>query len=44
MRLHIHTALAAACRTQGRYDFLLTSGVLPLPSGVGSPSNAYAVL
>jgi Putative cyclase len=36
--------LAAACRAQGRYEFLLTSGVLPLPSGVGSPANACAVL
>ncbi|WP_214404016.1 cyclase family protein [Pseudonocardia lacus] len=36
--------LAATCRAQGSYEFLLTSGVLPLPSGVGSPSNACAVL
>lgn len=37
-------SLADACRAEGRYEFLLSSGPLPLPSGVGSPSNAYAVL
>jgi Putative cyclase len=37
-------ALAAACRDARRYSFLLTSGVLDLPGGVGSPANAYAVL
>jgi hypothetical protein len=28
----------------GTYDFLLISGVLPLPRGVGSPANAYALV
>lgn len=37
-------SLAAACAEDGRYEFLLTSGALPVPSGVGTPSNAYAVL
>ena len=36
--------LSAACRAAGRYEFLLTSGPLPIPAGVASPSNAYAVL
>lgn len=36
--------LAARCRAADRYEFLFTSGVLPLPGGVGSPTNAYAVL
>jgi hypothetical protein len=36
--------LAAACKKSGRYDFLLASGVLNVPNGVGSPANAYAVL
>jgi hypothetical protein len=36
--------LADACRAANRYEFLLSSGPLPLPGGVGSPSNAYAVL
>ncbi len=36
--------LAARCRSAGRYEFLFTSGVLNLPGGVGSPTNAYAVL
>jgi hypothetical protein len=31
--------LAATCREQRRYEFLLTSGVLPVPSGVGSPAG-----
>jgi hypothetical protein len=36
--------LSAACRAEGRYEFLVTSGPLPIPAGVASPSNAYAVL
>jgi hypothetical protein len=36
--------LAERCRATGRYEFLFTSGVLNLPGGVGSPTNAYAVL
>lgn len=36
--------IAAACWQLGRHDFLLTSGVLDVPGGVGSPANAYAVL
>jgi kynurenine formamidase len=36
--------LANVCCEAGRYEFLLTSGVLRVPKGVGSPANAYAVL
>lgn len=36
--------LAQACCSVGRYTFLLTSGVMDIPGGVGSPANAYAVL
>jgi hypothetical protein len=36
--------LSDHCASSGTYDFLLVSGVLPLPRGVGSPSNAYAVV
>ncbi|WNF01064.1 cyclase family protein [Streptomyces luomodiensis] len=36
--------LAEVCAARGRYDFLLVSGVLPLPRGVGSPANAYAIV
>lgn len=36
--------LAAACRAEGRYYFLLVSAPLNIPGGVGSPCNAYAVL
>ncbi|WP_431919596.1 cyclase family protein [Amycolatopsis tucumanensis] len=36
--------LARACAERGRYDFLLFSGVLPLPRGVGSPANAHALV
>ena len=36
-------ALAADCRNDGRWQFLLTSAPLRLPSGVGSPANALAV-
>jgi putative cyclase len=37
-------ALSEACRRRQRYSFLLTSAPLFVPGGVGSPSNAYAVL
>ena len=36
--------LSRACRERGRWDFFLTSAPLNLPKGVGSPSNAYAIL
>jgi kynurenine formamidase len=36
--------LAVRCEAIGRYEFLFTSGVLPLTGGVGSPTNAYAVV
>ena len=36
--------LAEACAERGSHEFLLVSGVLPLPRGVGSPANAHAVL
>lgn len=36
--------LSQACRERGRWDFFLTSAPLNLPRGVGSPSNAYAIL
>jgi kynurenine formamidase len=36
-------ALASDCAADGRYDFLLSSAPLNLPSGVGSPANAVAV-
>lgn len=36
--------LAEVCRSSGRYAFLLTSGIMDIPGGVGSPANAYAVL
>ncbi|QJY49969.1 cyclase family protein [Pseudonocardia broussonetiae] len=36
--------LADACAERGGHEFLLVSGVLPLPRGVGSPANAHAVL
>lgn len=36
--------LSRACRREGRYSFLLTSSPLRLPSGVGSPAGAYAIL
>lgn len=36
--------LAAQCEAQGRWSFFLASSPLPLPAGVGSPSNAHAVL
>lgn len=37
-------ALGDACAESGRYEFLLTSAVLNVPGGVGSPANAYAIL
>jgi hypothetical protein len=37
-------AIATHCRRLGRFEFLLTSAVLDVPGGVGSPANAYAVL
>jgi Putative cyclase len=37
-------AIAADCAALGRFEFLLTSAVLDVPGGVGSPANAYAVL
>ncbi|MGE0844071.1 cyclase family protein [Pseudonocardia sp.] len=36
--------LSAYCAESGRYEFLLTSGALPVPRGVGSPANAYAIV
>ncbi|MGI6872194.1 cyclase family protein [Amycolatopsis sp. 3B14] len=36
--------LARVCAERGHYDFLLISGVLPLPRGVGSPANAHAIV
>ncbi|MFI7123077.1 cyclase family protein [Amycolatopsis sp. NPDC049868] len=36
--------LARACAERGSHEFLLVSGVLPLPRGVGSPANAHAIL
>lgn len=36
--------LAAVCRTERRYSFLLSAPPLNLRGGVGSPANAYAVL
>jgi len=35
--------LAAACRQDGRWDFMLTAHLLNLVGGVGSPANAYAI-
>ncbi|HEX3679810.1 MAG TPA: cyclase family protein, partial [Galbitalea sp.] len=35
--------LAADCAEDGRYTFLLTSAVIPLQNGVGSPPNALAI-
>jgi hypothetical protein len=35
--------LSEVCRSRGRYEFFFSSGVLNLPGGVGSPSNAYAL-
>ncbi len=36
-------ALAAACAADGRYDFLLAAGPLPVRGGVGGPVNPLAV-
>lgn len=36
--------LSEHCAASGRYEFLLTSGALPVPRGVGSPANAYAIV
>jgi kynurenine formamidase len=36
--------LAAACRREGRYEFLFASVPLNLTGGVGSPANAVAIL
>jgi hypothetical protein len=36
--------LARACARRDSHEFLLFSGILRLPRGVGSPANAYAVL
>jgi kynurenine formamidase len=36
-------ALAAECATDGRYDFLLAAGPLPIRGGVGGPVNPVAV-
>jgi hypothetical protein len=36
--------LAEACAERRSHEFLLVSGILPLPRGVGSPANAHAVL
>ncbi|MFD5247757.1 cyclase family protein [Amycolatopsis sp. NPDC058340] len=36
--------LARACAERESHEFLLVSGVLPLPRGVGSPANAHAIL
>jgi kynurenine formamidase len=35
--------LAEHCRALQRYEFMVTSGPLNLPGGVGSPTNAYAI-
>jgi hypothetical protein len=35
--------LAAACRADGRWDFLFVSVPLNLPGGVGSPANAIVI-
>jgi hypothetical protein len=36
-------ALSRKAAATSRYEFMLTSGVLNLPGGVGSPTNAYAI-
>ncbi|KAL2837373.1 hypothetical protein BJX68DRAFT_280214 [Aspergillus pseudodeflectus] len=36
-------ALSAQCKKAGRYEFLLTSAPLNVPSSVGSPPNALAI-
>lgn len=37
-------ALADACRTRGRYEFLLVAAPLPITGAVGSPINPVAIL
>jgi hypothetical protein len=36
--------LAAACRREGRYEFLFAAVPLNVTGAVGSPANAVAVL
>ncbi len=36
--------LSEHCARTGTYDFMLVSGALRIPRGVGSPANAYAVV
>jgi kynurenine formamidase len=36
--------LAASCRREQRWSFLLTTAPMNIPRGVASPANAYAVL
>jgi hypothetical protein len=36
-------ALAADCAPDGRYEFLLVAGGLPVAGGVGAPVNAIAI-
>ena len=36
-------ALAAACALDGRYEFLLTAGPLPVTGAVGAPVNPIAL-
>jgi kynurenine formamidase len=36
-------SLAAACAADGRYDFMLAAGPLPVRGGVGGPVNPLAV-
>lgn len=35
--------LSAACRADGRYEFLFVAPALPVTAGVGSPVNGYAL-
>lgn len=37
-------ALAEACASEDRYEFMLVTAPLYLPKGVASPANAYAIL
>ena len=36
-------ALAADCAADGRYEFLLVAGGLPVTGGVGAPVNPVAI-
>lgn len=36
--------LSSHCASTGTHDFMLVSAALPVPRGVGSPANAYALL